>query len=651
MMPEFIQSPDVGRYYSENFITIDLEIDTSHGDFGHPVHKDNGLLLASYKIGHEDKVHSIWGGEYGAKELLDAIEHVDFMVAHNAKYELGWLHRCGLDLRNVLVFDTQLAEYVLMGNLACGDEKMRPRRISLDNCAIRRGMQPKDPAVDLMMKHNINPIEIPRPWLQGRCEADVNTTYDVFISQRERLEKSGRLGLLYTRCLLTPLLAATEFEGMALDPEAVDKEYESHKREYAKLEKEMNELTGGINFNSPKQVGEFLYTTLGFDELTRFDRAEGGHVPLRGKSGNPRTDTATLDKLKATNAEQRKFLSLRKKLSKVNAALTKNLEFFSGVCKEKGGVFHAVFNQTNTATHRLSSSGLKTKFERFDKEKGVQFQNLPRTFKPLFKAKREGWKILEWDGSQLEFRVAAQISGDKQAIADILDKDFDAHLTTACAMWEKDYNELKSAYESGDKSAKTMRQDAKSRTFAPLYGASKGDKATERWYKEFKNRYSGLADTQLSWVMDVVSSEHKCLSLPWGMRYYWPYAKMNANGYCNVTTTVYNYPIQAFATAEIIPIALVYFWHMARERGLEDKVVIVNTVHDSAICEVDPEYYEEVEKLCIDIWPEVYRYLERVYNYSFDKVPLGTSVAMADNWDTGQEVGFNIYDNGKVEAQ
>ena len=114
---------------------------------------------------------------------------------------------------------------------------------------------------------------------------------------------------------------------------------------------------------------------------------------------------------------------------------------------------------------------------------------------------------------------------------------------------------------------------------------------------------------------------------------------------------MYNYPIQAFATAEIIPIALVYFWHMARERGLEDKVVIVNTVHDSAICEVDPEYYEEVEKLCIDIWLEVYRYLESVYNYSFDKVPLGTSVAMADNWDTGQEVGFNIYDNGKVEAQ
>ena len=39
MMPEVIQSPEVGRYYSDNFITVDLEIDTSHGDFGHPVHK------------------------------------------------------------------------------------------------------------------------------------------------------------------------------------------------------------------------------------------------------------------------------------------------------------------------------------------------------------------------------------------------------------------------------------------------------------------------------------------------------------------------------------------------------------------------------------------------------------------------------------
>jgi hypothetical protein len=61
---------------------------------------------------------STWGGEFEQGGLLDLIAQADFLVAHNAKYELHWLKRCGQDLRKLFVFDTKIAEYVLLGNLA-----------------------------------------------------------------------------------------------------------------------------------------------------------------------------------------------------------------------------------------------------------------------------------------------------------------------------------------------------------------------------------------------------------------------------------------------------------------------------------------------------------------------------------------------------
>ena len=56
-----------------------------------------------------------WGNEYSLATLLTAIERADFIVAHNAKFELKWLEKAGLDLSKVCVFDTYLADYVLNG--------------------------------------------------------------------------------------------------------------------------------------------------------------------------------------------------------------------------------------------------------------------------------------------------------------------------------------------------------------------------------------------------------------------------------------------------------------------------------------------------------------------------------------------------------
>lgn len=633
------------RYFSDNYVTLDFEVDTSFGDFGHPVHKENRLLLASWKQGRNGGVVSHWGDELHQEKLLKTIEAADFIIAHNAKYELGWLTRCGIDLHDVLVFDTKIAEYVLFGNLAAGcDVTGLPRRsTSLDACCRRRGWKPKDPVVDRMMKHGVNPVEIPREWLQSRCEQDVRSTHELFLAQREALHKTSRLGVLYTRCIFTPVLADMELQGMSLDAERVKAEYDAYYAKLQKLEREFNQTANGINFKSPLQVAEFLYSPepegLGFDERRQRDGS-----PIRTESGRKKADKATIAALTPRTKRQKDFLKLRAEIGKVQAALSKSLEFFQGVCLEKGGKFHAEFNQTVTKTHRLSSSGMRTQFELYDDAKTVQFQNMARIFKRLFCSRRPGWLMMEVDGSQLEFRVAADLGHDAQAIKDITDPDFDAHVQSAAIMNGMDYTEFLTEYRNGSKKHKLMRTAAKVDTFKPLYGGESGSKKQKKWYQEFKKRYSGIAMTQEGWVEEVLMN--KRLITPWGLRYYWPRAKRMHDGYVNVKSNIYNYPVQAFATAEIIPIAVTSLWH--RLRG-NPNVRMVNTVHDSVILEVAPSAVDEVREHAIEAFGnDVFKYLREVYGYEFT-VPLGCGITVGTHWSEGDEESYNIWPDGNME--
>jgi DNA polymerase I-like protein with 3'-5' exonuclease and polymerase domains len=252
--------------------------------------------------------------------------------------------------------------------------------------------------------------------------------------------------------------------------------------------------------------------------------------------------------------------------------------------------------------------------------------------------------MVEIDGSQLEFRVAADLGKDKQAIEDILNPDFDAHVQSAAIMNGIPYDEFLREYRAGSKQHKNLRTAAKVDTFKPLYGGESGTKKQKKWYKEFKERYQGIADAQHGWVNEVLST--KRLITEWGMRYYWPRAKVGRDGYVNVKSSVYNYPVQAFATAEIIPIAVASLWHQLHGR---DDVRIVNTVHDSVILEVRPDAVEAVSKAGIQAFGvDVYDYLREVYDYEFT-VPLGCGITVGTHWSEGIEESYNIWPNGKVE--
>ena len=627
-LPEFIAHPDPSRYMGDNFLVIDFETEVNDGRFGSALDARNALSLACWARG-DGKVQSCWGTEYEQAELADAVRSVKFIVAHQSKYELGWLARIGVDTSQLLCFDTKIAEYVLLGNRAAPDSDTGLAGIStsLDDCSIRRGYRPKDRIVDLWMKHGIKVSDMPPRWVLDRCKLDVISTRALFLDQRAHLVRTNRLGCLYTRSILTPVLAAIEQEGIHLDASRVQSTFDDFTERFSALEREFMSFTGGINWRSPKQVANYLYDVLGFRELTGRDGK-----PKRTPSGGRLTDAKSLPKLKANTGAQKQFLDYKKALGQVGFALSKNLDYFKEICDSETAkcVFTAEFNQTVTATHRLSCSGITTEHGR-----AVQLQNIPRGFKSLFSARRPGWLIGEADGAQLEFRVAAYLGNDRQAKQDISDPGWDAHCVTAAAMLGKTYDETYKAYKAGEKWAAEARQVAKPETFKPLYGGSKGTKQQEAWYAEFKRRYPDLAEKQKDWVYEVL--QHKRLITPWGLRYYFPHARVSATGYCNVQSSVYNYPVQALATAEIIPVAVTYFWHTVRAEGLVDYIIPVNTVHDSLVCEIHPDYVKDFTRIARTAFgPCVYNYLKRVYGLDFD-VPLGTGIKIGPHWGEGKE--------------
>jgi len=528
------------------------------------------------------------------------------------------------EAEQLVVFDTMIAEKVIAGN--------RQWRLDLGNTTKRYGLGVKDVYVDLCMKAGICPSEIPRSMLRQRVAKDVDQTSHLFEKQLVRLESDGLLPVFFTRCLLTTVLADIEFNGMNLDAERVTKAYREYAAEAEGLLQELELLSGGINLNSGDQLADFLYGSLGFSE----PRDSRGN-PARTASGKRKTDSATLAGLTARTGEQRRFLELYQRYNKVTSALSKNLDFFYGVITEGDGTFQGTFNQTVTQTHRLSSSGRAREFQMFlhkngkPKPKKVQFQNMPKAFKKLFKARKRGWKMAEGDGAQLEFRVAAHVGRDEVAITSIREK-FDVHSFTASEL-----NDIPLAHfdRYGNAGHGVLRDKAKADTFKPLYGGRSGTKAQMGYYEAFRERYPGITGAQEDWIGTVLRT--KKLRVASGLIFYWPDTRRDQKtGYVSNTPSICNYPIQSYATADIIPIALVYLWHAIK--ALQLRSFIVNTIHDSIIGEVHPEEQEIYRALLNEAFTRyTYYYLGRVYGDQFT-VPLAAGWKCATHWSEGEEL-------------
>lgn len=596
--PKFLRELNPKLYsQSKNFGFLDFE--TTNIDKGLALNKRNRVVLWVLKLSNGQVLS---GTDLDTDLLVDEVSKLDFIVAHHAKFELQWLYRLGVETGSLLCFDTILAEYVILGN--------RKQSLSLDDVGKRYGFEGKESFVSTLIKGGVCPSEIPPNRLYEYCLQDVELTEKVFEEQLSILEFDNLLPVVFTRCLTCMVLADIEANGMHLDPVLVKEEYEKARLESQELLGELHEVTGGINPKSPKQVGEFLYDNLGFDE----HRDYSGE-PVRTAGGGRKTDEATILGLRASSEKQRRFVSLFTRYVPLKKRLETLSKFNDCVDANENLLFN--FNQAVTGTHRLSSNGRKYK---------IQGQNIHRDLKRLFTSRHPGWLVGDADAPQLEFRVAAHLGHDDAAKQDIIDK-FDVHRYTASIIFKEPFDEV----------SKQTRTEAKPFTFKPLFGGTSGTKDEKRYYAAFKKKYHALVKEQTKWKYEVL--KNKSLRTAQGLIFYWPNAKLDGD-YMQGQNEVFNYPIQSLATAEIIPISVVYLWYKMKISGL--KSFITNTVHDSVALEIHPDEIYAVSNFFKDSFTRhVYDYLWDVYKIQFT-VALGVAFNYDTHWGQGKDEEFEL---------
>ena len=319
-----------------------------------------------------------------------------------------------------------------------------------------------------------------------------------------------------------------------------------------------------------------------------------------------KTDKVTLeDRITELEGDGREFCEA---YIRYNALRTYLSTFVEGMKNnvDEDHFIHPEFMQCVTATGRLSS-------------RNPNFQNMPRgsTFaiRKVVESRYPNGSILEGDYSQLEFRVAGFLANDTQVFQDVLDGT-DVHSYTASIIG-------------------CSRQEAKAHTFKPLYGGVSGTRSQQQYYQRFKEKYEQVSEWHKQLEKEAVTT--KLIKLPSGREYSFPDARWTEWGSATNRTAICNYPVQGFATADLLPIALVRLDRLMRKQ--EMKSVICNTVHDSIVLDVHPSEEEQ----CIKVLSEAMLCLpsetKRRYGIEYD-MPVGIELKIGNNWLDLSEVSL-----------
>ena len=303
------------------------------------------------------------------------------------------------------------------------------------------------------------------------------------------------------------------------------------------------------------------------------------------------------------------------KISRLSAVSTYLTSFVKGIetWTRPNGLIHTNFNQCITATGRLSSSN-------------INLQNMPKRGFPVRKAmvSRFDYKIVEFDYSGLEFRVAGEVSRDPQIIEDILNGK-DIHKQTASII-----NRV-----SIDSISKDKRQAAKAYSFAPLYGGMGAGEPEHirNYFSEFFVIYKGLKSYQQRLMDGVV--KNGIVQTPSGRQYYWPNARRLKNGRVTNATQVVNYPIQGFATGDIVPLACIRAFRLFKKHNLKSKLIL--TVHDSIVVDCHPDELTQVKRVLVEAMANVGEELEQRFDYK-PVLPLDVEMTVGPNWLEQEEI-------------
>ncbi|MFR2069009.1 MAG: DNA polymerase I [Bacteroides nordii] len=508
-------------------------------------------------------------------------------VGQNIKYDMIVLQNYGVEVKGPL-FDTMVAHYVLQPELRHGMDYLAEIYLHYQTIHIEELIGPKG-------KNQKNMRDLaPEAIYQYACE-DADVTLKLKNILEKELKENGAEQLFYEiEMPLVPVLVNIESNGVLLDTEALKQSSKHFTTQMEAIEQEIYQLAGEeFNISSPKQVGEVL-----FDKLKIIDKAK------KTKTGQYVTSEEVLESLRHKHPVVEKILEHRglKKL------LSTYIDALPQLINPRTGRVHTSFNQTVTATGRLSSSNPNLQNIPIRDENGKEIR---KAFIP-----DEGALFFSADYSQIELRIMAHLSEDKNMIDAFL-SGYDIHAATAAKVYKTDIKEVNP----------DMRRKAKTANFGIIYGISVFGLA-ERMNvdrKEAKELIDGYFETypQVKAYMDKsieVAREKGYVETIFHRKRFLPdINSRNAvvRGYAE--RNAINAPIQGSA-ADIIKVAMARIYERFKREGLKAKMIL--QVHDELNFSVPVEEKEQVEQVVIEEMEKAYRM----------HVPLKADCGWGKNW-------------------
>lgn len=517
-----------------------------------------------------------------------AFENPDSLkIGQNIKYDLIMLANYGVTLKGKM-FDTMIAHYVLQPELRHGMDYLAEIYLKYETIKIEELIGAKG-----KKQGNMRDLA-PEAVYKYACE-DADVTLKLKQVLENELETNGVKKLFEEiEMPLVPVLAYMERNGVRIDTEALKETSRHFTARMNQIEEEVHQLAGmEFNIASPKQVGEVL-----FDRLKIVEKAK------KTKTGQYVTSEEVLESLRGKHEIVGKILEHRglKKL------LGTYIDALPQLINPATGRIHTSFNQTVTATGRLSSSNPNLQNIPIRNEDGKEIR---KAFIP-----DEGCEFFSADYSQIELRIMAHLSNDPHMI-EAFQKDQDIHAATAAKIYKVKLEEV----------TREQRSKAKTANFGIIYGISVFGLA-ERLNvdrKEAKALIDGYFENypNVKAYMDQSIQEARekgYIETIFKRKRYLPdINSKNAvvRGYAE--RNAINAPIQGSA-ADIIKVAMIRIYQRFQEEGIRSKMIL--QVHDELNFSVLPEEKEKVQQIVISEMEAAYKM----------KAPLRADHGWGHNW-------------------
>ena len=508
-------------------------------------------------------------------------------IGQNIKYDMEVLANYGVELAGEM-FDTMLAHYLLQPEQRHNMDDMAETYLGYRTIHIDELIGPKGKGQKSMR-------DLPPEEVYEYAAEDADVTLKLKNLLEPKLHEAGVWQLFSeVEMPLVRVLASMERNGVRLDTDSLKETSQILTARMNDIEQEIYRLAGEeFNIASPRQVGEILFGKMKIVEK-----------PKKTKTGQYVTSEEVLQQLRGKSEIVGKILEhrgLKKLLGTYVDALPK-------LVNPRTGHIHTSFNQTVTATGRLSSSDPNLQNIPVRGEDGKEIR---KAFVP-----EEGCLFFSADYSQIELRVMAHLSGDEN-MQEAFREGYDIHAATAAKIY----------HETMDSVTRDQRTKAKRANFGIIYGitvfglAERLDisrhEATELIDGYFAT-FPRVAD-YMEQAKQTARERGYAETLLHRRRYLPDIASHNATVRGFAERNAINAPIQGTA-ADIIKIAMVRIWERFRQENLHSKMIL--QVHDELNFSVYPDEKEKVERIV----------LEEMQNaYPLD-VPLVADCGWGANW-------------------